>query len=145
VQDLESTDRALKFEKRPDAYIHKDESLKIVEDRLDKNHFATYRHRVKESWLFRLAPGFLTTLLLPIFIYFTNDKRRIWWLGCAAMWYFTLILLSTIGRPLDRYLLPVVPIMFWTLSSAVIFAATWWLARLPGIRSKNSVLSAQSL
>ena len=40
----------------------------------------------------------------------------------AASWWFLIVLLCTVGRPLSRYLLPVVPLMFWTLGSAVALA-----------------------
>ena len=31
-----------------------------------------------------------------------------------------MILLSTVGRPIERYLMPLIPIMFWTLSGVIL-------------------------
>jgi hypothetical protein len=59
---------------------------------------------------------FITTLLIPLFIWLSSGAERLWWLGLATLWGFTLALLCTVGRPMDRYLLPVLPIMFWSLS-----------------------------
>ncbi|MEA3188414.1 MAG: Dolichyl-phosphate-mannose-protein mannosyltransferase [Chthoniobacter sp.] len=143
ANDVLSSELTLQSYTRPDPLMHKEESLAIMQSRHDKPHFATYRHRTKEAWLFSLKPVFLTSLLLPVFIYFTRDKRRLWWLGAAAMWYFTLILLSTVGRPLDRYLLPGVPIMFCTLCSAVIFVSQWLFDRIAERAAKTAVHSPQ--
>ncbi len=60
-----------------------------------------------------VSPVFITTLLLPVLVYYTRAADRVFWLGLAVVWYFYLTLLSTVGRPLDRYLLPVIPITFW--------------------------------
>ena len=70
-----------------------------------------------------LSPVFLTTLLLPGLVFLARDRQRLFWLGSGLLWYYYLILLSTVGRPLDRYMMPVVPIMFWTISTA---AAWGW-------------------
>ena len=48
----------------------------------------------------------------------------------AASWWFLIVLLCTVGRPLSRYLLPVIPVMFWTLGSAVALAWGWLTAAL---------------
>jgi hypothetical protein len=32
-----------------------------------------------------------------------------------------MVLLCTVGKPMDRYLIPVMPVMFWTLGTAVVF------------------------
>ena len=70
-----------------------------------------------------LSPVFLTTVLLPWLVYVTRDRHRWFWLGNCLLWYYYLALLSTVGRPLDRYMMPVVPIMLWTISTA---AANAW-------------------
>jgi hypothetical protein len=61
----------------------------------------------------------LTTLLLPVVWWLSPSPTRAWWVGAAGIWYFTVVLLATVGRPLDRYLIPALPVMFFTLSSAV--------------------------
>ena len=70
------------------------------------------------GWLRLLSPVFLTTLSLPWLAYARRGRERLFWLGNALLWFYYLVLLSTVGRPLDRYLMPVVPIMFWAISAA---------------------------
>ena len=84
--------------------------------------FDTYRRLLLSAWLFDLAPVLLTSLLLPLVLCLSPVPTRAWWLGAAGIWYFTMILLATVGRPLDRYLIPALPVMFFTLSSAVMLA-----------------------
>ena len=66
-----------------------------------------------------VSPVFLTSLLLPLLGYVTRGRQRLFWLGNVVLWYYYLVLLSTVGRPLDRYLMPVLPIMFWTISASL--------------------------
>jgi len=86
------------------------------------SRFGTYRIVLLSAWMFDMAPVLLTTLLLPLVFFLTPAPRRAWWLGAAGLWYFTMVLLSTVGRPLDRYLIPALPVMFMTLSTALILA-----------------------
>ena len=88
--------------------------------RLSHFIFATGRLRL-------ISPVFLTTLILPFLVYWTRGRERLFWLGNAILWYYYLTLLSTVGRPLDRYLMPVVPIMFWTMSTAISIGWQWAL------------------
>ena len=50
------------------------------------------------------------------------------------LWFYYLVLLSTVGRPLDRYMMPVVPLMFWTISTA----AAWGWQRACALRHRVS-------
>ena len=79
-------------------------------------HFRIYRAIISLSWLFRFGAVAITTLLLPWFFWRSESSERLWWLTLAGVWCFTLAMLSTVGRPLDRYLIPVIPVMFWTLT-----------------------------
>jgi hypothetical protein len=123
--------------KAPDPIIHEPESLAKLSAiagtaagdeskatrkalrRATKGRFATYRRVLLSSWMFDLAPVLLTTLLLPVVWWLSPSPTRAWWVGAAGIWYFTVVLLATVGRPLDRYLIPALPVMFFTLSSAV--------------------------
>ena len=83
-----------------------------------------------------LSPVFLTTVLLPLLVWFSRARQRLFWLGNFLLWYYYLLLLSTVGRPLDRYLMPVLPIMFWTISTAVAWGWRWgWLKREAALRA----------
>jgi hypothetical protein len=103
----------------------------------EAGRFATYRILLLSSWLFDFVPVLLTTLLMPVVFFLTPKPVRAWWLGAAGLWYFTVVLLSTVGRPLDRYLIPALPVMFFTISSALMLA---WnaLAGLPSEEKPNT-------
>lgn len=81
--------------------------------------FGLYRKILLSAWIFDLVPVLLTTLLMPVVFYFSPVPQRAWWLGSAGLWYFTVVLLATVGRPLDRYLIPALPVMFFVISSAI--------------------------
>jgi len=97
-----------------------DEPAKKSRKRDARGQFDTYQGVLLSAWLFDLAPVLLTSLLLPLMFFLSPIPTRAWWFGAAGIWYFTVVLLSTVGRPLDRYLIPALPVMFFTLSSAVI-------------------------
>ena len=83
-----------------------------------------------------LSPVFLTTLLLPLLVYLTRARERAFWAANAVLWFYYLALLSTVGRPLDRYLMPVLPVMFWTISAASVVGWRWflcWRAARPAV------------
>ncbi len=71
------------------------------------------------GWLRLLSPVFLTTLSLPLLVWIRRGRERLFWMGSALLWFYYLVLLSTVGRPLDRYLMPVVPLMFWAITAAL--------------------------
>ena len=62
-----------------------------------------------------------------LLLLFTRGREREFFLGCAAIWFFNMVLLCTVGRPIERYLMPLVPIMFWSLSGVVLLV---WNAAL---------------
>ena len=83
-----------------------------------------------------LSPVFLTSLSLPLLVYHQRGRERLFWIGSGVLWSYYLLLLSTVGRPLDRYLMPVLPIMVWAISaaSAVLWqrGVAWHAARRGG-------------
>ncbi len=92
------------------------------------SRFATNTGRLR-----LLSPVFLTTLLLPVLVWFVRGRERLFWMGNTILWYYYLVLLSTVGRPLDRYLMPVLPLMFWTASTGA--NAGWqWILRKYGVK-----------
>ena len=88
------------------------------------SRFATNTGRLR-----LLSPVFLTTLLLPLLVWWKRGRERLFWLGNAALWYYYLALLSTVGRPLDRYLMPVLPLMFWAVSTGADIGWRWTLRK----------------
>lgn len=118
--DLNDLKGLLRHHETFDPLMHVEDTLNALEARTHRKHFSTYLHTLNSAWLFRLAPVLLTTLLLPLLVVRARPPLRLWWLGTAAAWYFTVVLLCTVGRPLERYILPVLPVMFWTLGSIVV-------------------------
>ncbi len=118
----------------PDPIIHIDESVAKLDGIIGKTpetadpnakkhgakgRFSVYHKILLSAWMFDLAPVLLTALLLPVVFFVSRGPVKLWWLGGASIWYFTMVLLVTVGRPLDRYLEPALPVMFFTLSSAI--------------------------
>jgi hypothetical protein len=123
--DLTSVATTLKQYKNPDPLMKVDETTVALNARVTRKYFSLLHHFTRSAWLFRLKPVLLVTLLLPVFVFGVRDKMRLWWLGAAAIFYFTLVLLCTVGRPLDRYMIPAVPVMFWTLAAAFVWLWKW--------------------
>lgn len=89
-----------------------------------------YQAVTSKAWLFDWHPVLLTSLLLPAMILFDPCRtRRPFWLAAAAVWYFNVLIICTVGRPMQRYLMAAWPIIFWTLGGSVVFFCVW-LARL---------------
>jgi hypothetical protein len=104
--------------------------------------FDFFHDCLDRSWLFqgtpawhkhRLSPVFFTGAALLIVIGFTRGKGRFFFLGIAAVWFSNMVLLSTVGRPLERYLMPLVPIMFWAMSGAILVAWRKLLEKAGGL------------
>jgi hypothetical protein len=102
-----------------------EKSPKKKERHVPEGRFAPYHALLLSAWLFDFAPVLLTSLLLPLVFFLTPVPTRAWWLGAAGLWCFTIVLLATVGRPVHRYLIPVLPVMFFTLSTAVMLAWNW--------------------
>jgi len=99
----------------------------ILASRLEGDPFHFFHRCLDHSWLFQDYPVLFTTLALLLVFLFTRGKARFFFLGIAAVWFSNMVLLSTVGRPLERYLMPLVPIMFWAMSGIILVA---WLALL---------------
>ena len=106
------------------------ETLRALEPAMQSGHLAGYKWMNEQAWLFSRAPVLWTSLGVTALALFRRGKMRWWWITAAVSWWFLIVLLCTVGRPLSRYLLPVVPIMFWTLGTAVALAWNWLAAAL---------------
>jgi hypothetical protein len=123
--EIEFTIESLAAMPHPHATLRRDEMVTLMAARNTPETFRIYERLVAGAWLFNYSPVLLTSVLLPVMILFATGTLRWWWLSLCAVWYFNVILLSTVGKPMDRYLVPVMPVMFWTLGSAV--AGVWSL------------------
>lgn len=84
----------------------------------------------EQARLFSRAPVLWTSLGVTALAFFRRGKMRWWWITAAVSWWFLIVLLCTVGRPLSHYLLPVIPIMFWTLGTIVALVWNWLTAAL---------------
>ncbi len=99
-----------------------------------RGHFNALIALQKSAWLFRFFPALATSLGGLWLVWRSRAEERLFWLGHAAIWSFTLVLLCTVGRPLNRYLLPALPIMFWTLTALVVAAVGALSKKLAAVR-----------
>jgi len=124
------------------ALLELEKNVPLLETRTDKKFFRGYQNVVDGAWLFQCSPVLLTSLLLPFFLFMGTPAWRAWWWVAAALWYFNIVLLCTVGKPMNRYLLPVTPIIFMVLAGKV--TSLWlFLLRSAG-RIRNRVSTAQS-
>jgi hypothetical protein len=115
------TTRWLSQMERPHPTLQRERTLAAIQQRDRPETFRLYERLVDGAWLFNCSPVLLTSLLLPVMTFRTRSALRWWWLALCTVWYFNMVLLCTVGKPMDRYLVPVMPVMFWTLGAAVIF------------------------
>ncbi|MEI9893967.1 MAG: hypothetical protein WDN28_08770 [Chthoniobacter sp.] len=97
-----------------------DRDLAALESHQDQEKFSLFHRLLSRSLLFQFYPVLETTIALCLMCFFTRGREREFFLGCAAVWFFNMVLLSTVGRPIERYLMPLVPVMFWSLSGVVV-------------------------
>jgi hypothetical protein len=109
------------------AVMEMDDVDQILAARTDDKQFRTFHRWLNRAWMFQDYPVLFTTLLIPVLLLCTRGRIRFFFLTVGAVWYSNMILLSTVGRPLERYLMPLAPLMFWTLSGTLIVI---WLALL---------------
>ncbi len=111
--------------REPQPGVQPERIVERLTPRANKENFRGYESLTSTSWLFAVTPVLLTSLLLPLFTATQKGVRRIWWMGLLTVWVFNIGVLSTVGRPLERYITPVVPIMFWALAGTVICSWIW--------------------
>jgi len=122
ISDISSAHRNLEGKKDKDPLLEVPQTLKTLKE-LEKNkHLLSHYHTwIDSAWLFRVAPVFMATLAVLLMCWVSPREYRTWWIGAAAVWFCGQLILCTIGRPLDRYLMPTLPIMFIALGSGFIF------------------------
>jgi hypothetical protein len=94
-------------------------NVAALESHDNPDSFRLFHRLETRAILFQFYPVLLTTLGLIVLVLCTRGREREFFLGCAVVWYFNQVLLSTVGRPIDRYFMPLVPIIFWTLSGVI--------------------------
>ena len=106
------------------------ETIRGLEPAFHATHLAGYKRMNEQAWLFSRSPVLWTSLGVTALAFFRRGKIRAWWITAAVCWWFLIVLLCTVGRPLSRYLLPVIPIMFWTLGAILSLGWNWLTAIL---------------
>ncbi|HEY5893792.1 MAG TPA: hypothetical protein VIT91_11225 [Chthoniobacterales bacterium] len=137
-EDLEDARVSTTKMKHQSPMLRQQEALdKLADPALDQA-LRPYRAVASKAWLFGWHPVLLTSLLLPVLVFFDPCRaRRPFWVTAAAVWYFNVLIICTVGRPMQRYLVAGLPIIFWTLSASVLFLCMW-LARLWNKRQLRS-------
>ncbi len=105
--------------------LHAAETVRRLEPAYRNAHLAGYKRMNDKAWLFAWWPVLWTSLGVTALALFRRGKMQLWWSTAAVSWWFLIVLLCTVGRPLSRYLLPVVPVMFWTLGTGLALAWNW--------------------
>jgi hypothetical protein len=100
-----------------------EKNLASLESHQDPENFRLFHRLLSRSLLFQFYPVMESTVAICLMCLFTRGREREFFLGCAAVWFFNMVLLSTVGRPIERYLMPLVPVMFWSLSG--VFVLLW--------------------
>src|SRR5258708_30249253 len=109
-----------------------DKNLAALQSHSNQEDFNLFHRLLSRSILFQFYPVLETTIALCLMLLFTRGREREFFLCAAAVWFFNMVLLSTVGRPIERYLMPLVPIMFWSLSGVVLLLWKAALRLLPG-------------
>lgn len=127
---------ALREVVQPHPMLRRDEVARLYDSMAEADHkqkFSRYFQITQSSHLFESWPPVLmTTLMLPFVFWRSPSRRRCFWAAVACIWLFNLVLLSTVGKPMHRYLMPVTPIMFLCLTSAVVLAWRGMISTLEG-------------
>jgi hypothetical protein len=128
-KQLKNTATSLEQRANLPEYLHVAGTAQMLRARAHENHFRSSIWIQRTAWLFQFYPVLLTTIVVVLLVYQRRGNERWFWLGLAAQWFFTLVLLSTVGRPLSRYLMPVVPVMFWVLTTGLVAGVQWFSVR----------------
>jgi len=129
VRDLQNREE----DQPPHPVMQFDQTIAVLQTHEDMDAYKLLRRLQTRSILFQFYPVLLTTIALCILVPCTRGKEREFFCGLAVVWFFNMVLLSTVGRPVERYLMPLVPIMFWAMSGVPVLI---WKAMLC-VRSQN--------
>ena len=99
-----------------------DKNVAALQSHQDPESFRLFHRLLSRAMLFQFYPVLETTIALCLLCFLTRGREREFFLGAAAVWFFNMVLLSTVGRPIERYLMPLVPVMFWALSGVIVWA-----------------------
>ena len=111
--------------------LQRDEAVRVIGLRANKENFKFFEALTGWSWLFRMWPPVLwTSLLIVPLILFTRREHRLLWIALASLWYFNILLLSIVGKPMNRYLVPVNTVMIWALSYPFILIWLYIVSRV---------------
>jgi hypothetical protein len=108
---------------------HFAETVQILEARTGERAMKGWERLVRTAWLFQVMPVFFAALAGCWFAATSRGPERWWWILCMSFLFLTLAINSTVGRPMNRYLIPITPILFWSLSAGFLqlwdTAAAW--------------------
>lgn len=86
-----------------------------------EDHFEAFHRWVYRSWLFREhSPVMLATLCLLALPFVSRGWVRPFAAGLSLVWFFSIAILCTVGRPLDRYIVPLEPMMLGAMIAGLL-------------------------
>lgn len=97
-----------------------EKNVAALESHQNQDDFRLFHRLLSRAVLFQFYPVLETTIAICLMCLFTRGREREFFLGGAAVWFFNMVLLCTVGRPIERYLMPLVPVMFWALSGVLV-------------------------
>jgi hypothetical protein len=106
----------------PPAVLRRAQVVAAYRRAADRRYFRDFYELAHRSVLFETAPPvLLTTLLLPVLAIMAPAAHRPFFITAGAIWFFNVVLLSTVGKPMNRYFMPLTPVMFCALSAPLFY------------------------
>jgi hypothetical protein len=103
--------------KSPHPVFQHERAIGVLKEQDNPETFHRFHAISRWSPLFETWPtALVTSLLLPLLVVFSKKEARGFWIACSVMWFAYALLICTVGKPMQRYLLPMTPVTFFTLT-----------------------------
>jgi len=123
--ELLSGAKLLRAMPQPQPVLDAERIASILEPRATKDHLSPLGRVGPWAWLFPSPPILLSLIGVLLLLLIAPGEDRIFWLGLAGLLGFTIVLLSTVGRPINRYAVPIMPVLFWVNTGVLVHALRW--------------------
>ncbi len=117
VGDIRDLVEEMESQPQPPAILDRDATVRRLRDHGSAENFARFHSQSARAWLFRLFPPMAAaSVIAAALACFAGGASRALWIALAAFWFFSIVLFSTVGRPMNRYVVPLAPVMFLALA-----------------------------
>jgi hypothetical protein len=93
----------------------------------DSAHFSPYHRMIRSAFLFEAWSPVMIASIILVLLCLLDRADRPFWIAAAGIWFFNLVILSTVGKPMHRYLMPLIPVMILVTGTALCRA--WMIAQ----------------